>query len=88
MVRYKQMYKECYILGNLSEISFIVQFLEKVQLLYSAKAKEANVYVVGSCGFDSIPVDMGVHFTRKNFKGLWQNILSFPSLPVNTFASL
>ncbi|PVD25896.1 hypothetical protein C0Q70_13560 [Pomacea canaliculata] len=66
----EQVVKACIEGGaNCVDISGEPQFLEKVQLLYSAKAKEANVYVVGSCGFDSIPVDMGVHFTRKNFKG-------------------
>lgn len=40
-----------------------------MQLLYSAKAKEAGVYIIGACGFDSVPSDMGVAFTRENFKG-------------------
>ena len=40
-----------------------------MQLLYSGKAKEAGVYIIGACGFDSIPSDMGVAFTKQNFKG-------------------
>ena len=40
-----------------------------MQLLYSGKAKEAGVYIIGACGFDSIPSDMGVAFTKQNFSG-------------------
>lgn len=36
---------------------------------YSELAKEKNVYVVGACGWDSIPCDLGVHFLKKNFGG-------------------
>lgn len=38
-------------------------------LNYNDKAAEKGVYVVGSCGFDSIPADMGVLYTRNNLKG-------------------
>jgi short subunit dehydrogenase-like uncharacterized protein len=55
---------------NNNDELFIFQYLEKMQLVYSAKAKEAGVYVVGACGFDSIPADMGILFTQKAFKGL------------------
>jgi len=37
------------------DISGEPQFLEKVQLLYHKKAEEKGVYVVGACGWDSIP---------------------------------
>jgi len=36
---------------------------------YFDEAKKNNVYVVGSCGFDSIPCDIGVEFLRKKFDG-------------------
>lgn len=41
------------------DISGEPQFLEKMQLKYHDKAVENGVYVVGACGFDSIPADMG-----------------------------
>ncbi|KAK7490245.1 hypothetical protein BaRGS_00018590 [Batillaria attramentaria] len=44
-------------------------FLEKMQLMYNAKAKENSLYIVGACGFDSIPADLGILYTRNNFKG-------------------
>ena len=47
----------------------LLQFLEKVQLLYNGLAKEKGIYVVGACGFDSIPCDMGVLFTEQQFAG-------------------
>ena len=37
---------------------------------YHDKAKAANVYVIGSCGADSIPADAGVKFTRDSFPGI------------------
>ncbi|KAM7368233.1 hypothetical protein PAMP_014473 [Pampus punctatissimus] len=44
------------------------QFLERMQLEYHAKASDRGVYVIGSCGFDSIPADLGVLYTRRQFK--------------------
>lgn len=40
-----------------------------MQLNYQDKAAERGVYIVGSSGFDSIPADMGVIYTRDQFKG-------------------
>ena len=36
---------------------------------YQQQAKEAGVFVVSACGFDSIPHDVGVRFTEENFTG-------------------
>ena len=47
----------------------LMQYLEKTQLMYNEKAREAGLYIVGACGFDSIPADLGVLFTRNSFKG-------------------
>lgn len=51
------------------DISGEPQYLEKMQLLYGGKAREAGLYIIGACGFDSVPSDMGVAFTRDNFAG-------------------
>ena len=56
------------------------QFLEKVQLLYDHKAREAGTYIIGSCGFDSIPCDMGVAYTRQQFRGEVNDIEAFLKL--------
>lgn len=40
-----------------------------MQLNYSNQAAENGVYIIGSCGFDSIPADIGVLYTRDQFKG-------------------
>ncbi|XP_030631771.1 saccharopine dehydrogenase-like oxidoreductase [Chanos chanos] len=53
------------------------QFLEGMQLNYDSEAAEKGVYVVGSCGFDSIPADMGVLYTRDQFKGTLTAVESF-----------
>ncbi|XP_061668661.1 saccharopine dehydrogenase b isoform X3 [Syngnathoides biaculeatus] len=53
------------------------QFLERMQLDYHAKALERGVYVIGSCGFDSIPADLGILYTQSNFKGTLTAVESF-----------
>ncbi|XP_041831212.1 saccharopine dehydrogenase b isoform X2 [Melanotaenia boesemani] len=53
------------------------QFLERMQLDYHTKAKNKGVYVIGSCGFDSIPADLGVLYTQKQFKGTLTAVESF-----------
>uniref|UniRef100_A0A8V0XZS5 Saccharopine dehydrogenase-like oxidoreductase n=1 Tax=Gallus gallus TaxID=9031 RepID=A0A8V0XZS5_CHICK len=50
------------------DISGEPQFLEGMYLKYNEKAAEKKVYVIGSCGFDSIPADMGVLYTRDKLK--------------------
>lgn len=41
------------------DISGEPQYLEKMQLKYHQKAVDNGVYVIGACGFDSIPADLG-----------------------------
>ena len=40
-----------------------------MQLDYHSSAHKNNVYVVGACGFDSIPADMGTVFLEQKFDG-------------------
>ncbi|KAE9548000.1 hypothetical protein FO519_008793 [Halicephalobus sp. NKZ332] len=51
------------------DISGEPAFLEKMQQKYGKQAKENGVYVVGACGWDSIPCDLGVNFLKQNFDG-------------------
>lgn len=51
-----------------------MQFLEGMQLNYNRQAAEKGVYIIGSCGFDSIPADMGVLYTRDQFKGTYLHL--------------
>ncbi|XP_021440191.2 saccharopine dehydrogenase-like oxidoreductase [Oncorhynchus mykiss] len=53
------------------------QFLESIQLNYDSQAADKGVYIVGACGFDSIPADMGVLYTRDQFKGTLTALESF-----------
>ncbi len=54
-----------------------MQFLEKMQLYYNSAAQENNCYVVGSCGFDSIPADMGTVFLEEQFGGQVNSVESY-----------
>ena len=40
-----------------------------MQLDYNSTARENSCYVVGACGFDSIPADMGAVFLEQEFGG-------------------
>lgn len=53
------------------------QFLERMQLEYHAEAAAKGVYVIGSCGFDSIPADLGIVYTQRQFKGTLTAVESF-----------
>uniref|UniRef100_A0A8C3G668 Saccharopine dehydrogenase-like oxidoreductase n=1 Tax=Cyclopterus lumpus TaxID=8103 RepID=A0A8C3G668_CYCLU len=59
------------------DISGEPQFLEGMQLNYSSQAADKGVYIIGSCGFDSIPADMGVLYTKDQFKGTLTAVESF-----------
>lgn len=47
----------------------LFQFLEKMQFQFHDQAVRAGIHIVGTCGFDSIPADMGVVFAQENFPG-------------------
>ncbi|XP_068218010.1 saccharopine dehydrogenase-like oxidoreductase [Palaemon carinicauda] len=51
------------------DISGEPQYLETMQLKYNEEAAEKNLYIVGACGFDSIPADLGTLFLQENFPG-------------------
>ncbi|XP_073401229.1 saccharopine dehydrogenase-like oxidoreductase isoform X3 [Dendrobates tinctorius] len=55
-------------------------FLESMQMKYNSQAADSGVYVVGSCGFDSIPADLGVLFTRNSMQGTLTAVEGFLSL--------
>lgn len=44
--------------------------MEKMQLHYHEEANKKGVYIISSCGMDSIPADLGAMFMMKNFRGI------------------
>lgn len=44
------------------------EFMERMQAKYFDEAKENGCFVVSSCGFDSIPADLGTIFMQKLFQ--------------------
>jgi len=64
------------------DISGEPAFLEKMQLKYHSKAVENGVYVVGSCGFDSIPSDLGQICVKKEMEGDVNSVETFLSVIV------
>jgi len=52
---------------NYCDISGEPWFIEKAEYEFNETAEEKGIYVVSACGFDSVPSDMGVEFTRNEF---------------------
>ncbi|CAH2040874.1 unnamed protein product, partial [Iphiclides podalirius] len=61
------------------DVSGEPQFLESMQLRYDSAARDAGVFVICACGFDSIPNDMGVVFLQQNFDGTLNSVESYLS---------
>ncbi|KAI4537010.1 hypothetical protein MG293_013213 [Ovis ammon polii] len=59
------------------DISGEPQFLELMYWKYHEKAAEKGVYIIGSSGFDSIPADLGVIYTRDKMNGTLTAVESF-----------
>ncbi|XP_076641028.1 saccharopine dehydrogenase-like oxidoreductase isoform X2 [Halictus rubicundus] len=51
------------------DVSGEPEYMETIQLKYDKEAKEAGIFIVSACGFDSIPCDLGVVFTQNKFDG-------------------
>jgi len=51
------------------DISGEPQFLERMQLKYHEEAESKGVYIIGACGFDSIPSDVGRQLIHKKMEG-------------------
>ncbi|PAA93229.1 hypothetical protein BOX15_Mlig028227g3, partial [Macrostomum lignano] len=62
---------------NYLDVSGEPQFLESMQLKYNDTAKANGVYIVGSCGWDSVPCEMGVQFTQQSAPGPLNSIEAF-----------
>lgn len=50
------------------DISGEPQFTEAIQTEYFDKAKEKGLYIISSCGFDSVPADLGSLFIKDSDK--------------------
>ena len=44
--------------------------MERMQLDYHKAAEEKGVYAISSCGFGSVPADLGTVFLMNKFQGL------------------
>lgn len=49
--------------------SFILQYIESMQLKYDKAAQDAGIYIISACGFDSVPCDLGIIFAQQKFDG-------------------
>ncbi|XP_026731373.1 saccharopine dehydrogenase-like oxidoreductase [Trichoplusia ni] len=63
--------------ANYVDVSGEPQFMETMQLRYDAAARDAGVFVVSACGWDSVPADMGVVFLKQHFDGTLNSVESY-----------
>ena len=64
---------------NYCDITGETQWIRKMIDKYHSKAKENKIKIINSCGFDSIPSDMGVFYSQKNLfekTGKYANIIN------------
>lgn len=58
---------------------------------YSDIAQKHGLYVIGACGWDSIPCDLGINFLKEKFNGQLNHVETFVQLntgpAVNAFHS-
>ena len=47
-----------------------------MQVIYSPKAQSAGIYVLEACGFDSIPSEMGLLHSKKQFDGRCHSLIA------------
>ncbi|XP_054162855.1 saccharopine dehydrogenase-like oxidoreductase [Oppia nitens] len=75
----EQVVNACITAGNCHhiDVSGEPQFLETIQLNYDKPAKLANCSIVGSCGFDSVPSDIGVQYVKSVFNGTVNSIETY-----------
>jgi short subunit dehydrogenase-like uncharacterized protein len=59
------------------------EFLERVQLNYDRAALDSSTYIIGSCGFDSVPADMGLVFTKNECHGELSHVDSYMTVSSN-----
>lgn len=59
------------------DISGESTYIESTQIEYDAKAQETNSIIISTCGWDSIPNDVGVAFLKKHFDGKLHSVESF-----------
>ena len=64
---------------NYCDITGETQWIRRMIDKYHSKAKENKIKIINSCGFDSIPSDMGVFYSQKNLfekTGKYANIIN------------
>lgn len=47
---------------------------------YGEEAKKNGVYVVGACGWDSIPCDLGTNYIKQHFPGTLSHAETFAQI--------
>jgi len=62
------------------DISGEPAWLEQMQMKYGEEATRNGVFIVGACGWDSVPCDMGVNWLKQNFEGTLSHAETFPQI--------
>ncbi|VVD03816.1 unnamed protein product [Leptidea sinapis] len=59
------------------DVSGEPEFIETMQLLYDQQARDAGVFIISACGFESIPTDLGTIFLEQKFNGTLNSVETY-----------
>lgn len=59
------------------DISGEAKYLQMCQIKYHEEAKAKGIHIVGTCGFDSVPADIGLETLRERFPGELVSAVSY-----------
>lgn len=62
------------------DISGEASYLEETQAKYFHDARDRGIYIVQSCGYDSIPADLGTAVLKKEFNGTLESVKIFTKI--------
>lgn len=62
-----QAYRQELLVHSLQTLFVPAEFMELMEFRYQEKARAKGCYIVSAAGFDSIPADLGVLFTQRQF---------------------
>ena len=51
--------------------------MEQMQSKYNEAARDKGIYIISACGFESIPVEMGIVFLEKEFSGVVNTVETY-----------
>ncbi|CAO1407401.1 unnamed protein product [Diamesa tonsa] len=59
------------------DVSGEPNYMEQMQSKYNEAARDKGIYIISACGFESIPVEMGIVFLEEKFGGVVNTVETY-----------